>query len=75
VATLLPMTLVVAMAIDMKRYTPNSTASPSSGRMPVAATVAANTTKLPPETVAAPFEVSSIRARMLSCWLKSSGTL
>lgn len=54
VATLLPMVLQVAMANDLKRWTPNSSARPSTGSTPIAVTVAANTKKLPPDTAAAP---------------------
>ncbi|MNN82533.1 hypothetical protein D3C81_1994740 [compost metagenome] len=74
VATLLPMVLQVAMAIDMKRYTPNSKAKPSTGSTPIAVTVAANTTKLPPDTAAAPLDVTSMIAMVPSCCSQLIGT-
>ncbi len=56
------MVLQVAMAMDMNRYTPNSSAKPSTGNTPIAVTVAANATKLPLDTAAAPLNVTSMTA-------------
>ena len=68
------MVLQVAMAMDMNRYTPNNSAKPSTGNTPIAVTVAANTTKLPPDTAAAPLNVTSMTA-LVRAVLKPAKTL
>src|ERR1700737_5100934 len=74
VATPLPITFASARAIDKKLSTANTSASPSSGRIPDAPTVVASTIKAAPVTPAAPFEVTSIMATKAKRRLKASGT-
>lgn len=58
VATPLPIKLVMALASDIKRSTPNKRASPSIGMTLVADKVEAKITKPLPVTPAAPLEVT-----------------
>lgn len=74
VATLSPMVLQEAVAMDIKRYTSHSMARPLNGSTPIAVIVAANTTKLPPDTAAAPLDVTSMTA-LVRAVLKPAKTL
>ena len=66
VATPLPIRLVMARASDMNRSMPRISATPATGIWPTVASVAASVTKPLPTTPAAPFDVSSSTARMVS---------
>src|SRR5258708_24205822 len=75
VATPLPITLVSALASDMKRSMPSISVRPATGNVPTLDKVAANTMKPLPVTPAAPFDVSISTASKVSCWKKDIGVL
>ena len=57
---------VVALAIDMKRSMPRSSAIPATGTVWTVANVAASVTKVEPDTPATPFDMMSITAKIVS---------
>ena len=67
VATALPMRFVIARASLMKRSTPSSSATPSTGTTFIAESVLASTMKPEPVTPAAPLDVIMRIASTLSC--------
>src|SRR5260221_6456919 len=67
VATPLPITLVSALASDMKRSMPSISVRPATGSVPTLDRVAASTMNPLPVTPAAPFDVSNSTASKVSC--------
>src|SRR3954464_6353490 len=59
VATALPIRLVGVSPCDIRRWMPSTSATLATGMVPVAASVAASTTKAAPAMPAAPFDVTS----------------
>ena len=66
---------MIALASDMNRSIPSSSARPATGMWPVLESVAARVMNPPPVTAAAPLEVNRSTPRIESCWPRLRGTL